>query len=647
MQVHDGIIEVVNNGGDNHLGGKLIDWAIVEELLIPAVTSQFRVTDFRRGNPKWQKAVAKLKLAAEQAKIGVSRDDSSEIMIDSLCQDDSGENVTFEFDLRRTNVERIAQSFILRSVNICRKVLAEQHLKIENVEKVLLVGGPTLMPYLREYLADTKEGLGIPLDFSLDPLTVVARGAAILAAAQRNETTTTTPVVAGTYGLELQYKAVGYDTEPQVAGRAQASEEQSFGGFTVEFINATARTPWRSGKVALADNGSFMTSLWAESQKQNQFQVELQDATGTRREVSPDSFTYTHGMEMDNPTLSHSVGLALANNEVRIFLEKGTQLPARKRFVQKLAYRVRKGETNEAIRIPVVEGEHKKADRNKLIGYLEIPATQIKRDLPAGAEIEVTIEINQSRLVRTEAFLTILNEEYEVNFEMGQEVPDPAVLKEELELEKQRLEEAREKAEVAFDEKAMPILERIEEEQILKEVESTLAAASVDQDAAIKCQNRLLDLRATVDQLEEALEIPILLAEAEQMIEWTEKVVGKWGQSADQRKFAMLRRELKATMEARVLNPGDLTRKIDNMDELRMKILRAQDEWWMDFLAHLEERRPSMANQPLVDQLFSQAMRSINNNDIEGVKSACKQLVQLLPARQQQLVGRFRSTVMN
>lgn len=647
VQTHDGIIEVVNNGGDNHLGGKLIDWAIVEELLVPAVANQFNVTDFRRGNPKWQKALAKLKLAAEQAKIGVSRDESVEIMIDSLCQGEDGENITFEFDLKRVDVERIAQPFILRSVNICRKVLAEQNLKVDNIEKVLLVGGPTLTPYLRNYLSDKQEGLGIPLDFSLDPLTVVARGAAIVAAAQRDETSQPTPA-AGKYAVNLDYKPAGNNTTPPVGGTVLASDDQSLSDFTIEFVNATAKTQWRSGAVPITDKGAFHTSLWVEEKQENRFQVELLDGTGRRCEVSPDSFTYTHGfIEMDNPTLSHSVGLALANNEVRVFLEKGTQLPNRKRFVQKLAHRVRKDETDGAIRIPIIEGEYQKADRNKLIGYLEITATQIKRDLPAGSEIEVAIVIDQSRLVRAEAYLTMLNEEYEIVLQMGQEVPDPAALKEELEVEKKRLEEAREKALMAVDGTAQPIMDRIDDEQMLKEVESTLAAASVDQDAAIKCQNRLLDLKATVDQLEEALEIPVLLAEGEQMIKWTEKVVEKWGQPADQRKFMMLRRELRATMEARVLNPGDLNRKIDNMDELRVRILRAQDEWWIDYLAHLEERREVMTNLPLAEELFTQARRSININDIEGVKSACQQLAQLLPPRQQEVSGRYRGNLTN
>ena len=387
-------------------------------------------------------------------------------------------------------------------------MLADRRLNIGSIERVLLVGGPSLTPYLRQFLADPKEGLGIPLEFGLDPLTVVARGAARFAGTQRREETTAPVASAGQFVMELDYKPAGTDQEPFVGGRLRGVEGTDLNGFTIEFINTEARTPWRSGKIPITPNGTFTASLWAEVGAPNSYRLELQDASGTVRDVSPDKISYTVGLDLENVPLIHSVGLALQNNEVRIFFDKGTELPTRKRFVQKLGHTVHKGASDEAIRLPVIEGEHKKADRNKLIGYLEIPATEIKRDLPAGAEIEITTEIDRSRLVRTEAFITLLNTEFEKLLVMSKTVPSPAELRDEVEREKQRLNDVREKLIVVGDQKTKPILERIEEERILEEVESSLDAASVDRDAADKAQNRLLDLRATVDELEESLKCP-------------------------------------------------------------------------------------------------------------------------------------------
>src|SRR5204863_3659948 len=93
IKMREGMIQVVNHGGDNQLGGKLIDWAIVEQLLVPAVIRQRKLSDFRRGSSRWKPAFAKLKLAAEQAKIRVSREASVEISIDPLCVDEKGDRV--------------------------------------------------------------------------------------------------------------------------------------------------------------------------------------------------------------------------------------------------------------------------------------------------------------------------------------------------------------------------------------------------------------------------------------------------------------------------------------------------------------------------------------------------------------------------
>jgi len=171
-------------------------------------------SDFRQANPKWIAAFAKLKLEAEKAKIAVSCDETAEVIIDFLCNDDRGQPVRFEFELKRTDVERIAESFVLRSINICKKAVGEKRLETGNVQKVLLVGGPTLMPYLRDRLADKKSGLGIPLEFSIDPLTVVARGAAIFAGTRRLEGVASAPLAQGQLAVHLDYEPMGPETEP-------------------------------------------------------------------------------------------------------------------------------------------------------------------------------------------------------------------------------------------------------------------------------------------------------------------------------------------------------------------------------------------------------------------------------------------------
>jgi molecular chaperone DnaK len=123
----------------------------------------------------------------------------------------------------------------------------------------VLVGGPTLAPYFREKL---NSGLGIALDYSVDPLPVVARGAAIFAGTQRLSNGKRADVQAGQFAIDFKYPPVGVDSEPTVGGKVSGSIETDFTGFSVELVNA--KTKWSSGKIALRKDGVFITTLRAE-----------------------------------------------------------------------------------------------------------------------------------------------------------------------------------------------------------------------------------------------------------------------------------------------------------------------------------------------------------------------------------------------
>lgn len=642
VSVRDGLIQVVNHEGDNHLGGKLIDWEIVNQLLVPALLKDRKLADFRRGNPNWIQAFAKLKYYAEEAKIQVSRDDFAPISIEHLCKDDRGEEVIFEYELRRQDVERLMEPFVLRSINTCRKALADKRLGPANIEKILLVGGPTLAPYLRQRLADVKEGLGIPLDFSIDPMTVVARGAAVYAATQR---VAAAPAKAGEFALDLDYKPVGADCDPVVGGRVVAKDCADLSAFTIEFVNSVAQPAWRSGKIGLAPNGNFMATLWAEPARENIFTIELRDGNGSAQKTSPDRITYRIGMDTTDPPLTHTLGVALANNEMVIFVEKGTPLPAKKRYVLRTAAEVSRNSGAALIRVPVVEGENtSRADRNALIGTFEISGSKISRDVPAGSEIEVLIEIDQSRLVRIKTFIPWLDEEFEAEFDNQKKILPTNRLKEEAEAEKKRLDTVRKKAATVKDSKAEEALRRIDGERMVHDVDAALAAAGDDPDAADKCMKRILDLRQAIDNVEDAVEWPELIRKAEAEIKDTDDVVRKFGKSEDRALATTLEREAREAIKTH--DSDVLKQKTGEITGLYLRIMRDQPGWWVGMLEHLEGRKGDMRSRGDAEALFNQGRKAINSNDVDGLRSAVRQLLALLPPAQQEEFSRgFGSTV--
>ncbi|HOC54200.1 MAG TPA: Hsp70 family protein [Verrucomicrobiota bacterium] len=623
IKAEEGTINVVNHGGDNFLGGSDIDWAIVEQVLVPKLLEEHDLDDFTRGNKKWRQALAKLKRAAEVAKIDLSRSERATL---ESCKfnNGAGDEIEFECDLTRAEVIRVAEPVILRSVEICRRVLKEKNLGKDAIHKVILVGGPTLAPYFREML---RTNLGIPLDHSVDPLTVVARGAAVFAGTQKVTAGPKVPAAQGEFTVDLKHKPVGLDSAPMVGGRVSAAGAQDFSGFTIELVNA--KTQWRSGKIPLRPDGVFMANLHAERGERNTFLVELFDATGRKQKVTPDSLTYTIGAVVEEQPLINSMGIALANNEYDKFFEKGRGLPLKATRDFKTIHPLRQGQSGEFLRIPVIEGEQELADRNRKVGELSIPADNIRRDLPGGSQIEVTLSITTDRIIKILAYVPLLDEEFPGKIEMGKRNLTHTFLKQDFEAEIHRFQEAKAKAASANAGTAQELVEQVENSPLLREVEETLAASKDDADAAAKCEKRLLELKLKLDEAANSLEWPALVAEAQDWLGYLNRVADKTGTPQQKEKAGDLTEQTDEIIRER--KADRLRKKIDNIARLYYEIVMAQPGWWVYQFQRMEEQQDKMMDPPRAARLLDQGRDCISKNNNTGLQNVVRQLWDLLP----------------
>ena len=647
MQMRDGIIQVLAHKGDNHLGGGLIDSAIVEQILIPELVSQYKLTDFRHGNSKWNAALAKIKSHAEKAKITLSSTEFVDITLHGdLGQDENGEEIYLEFELTREDVARLAEPYIRRSVAMSRELLREKKLGRGDISKVLLIGGPTFAPYLREQLSDDKEGLGIALDFSEDPMTVVARGAAIFAGTQRLKKTASRPSAANKYSLQLEYEPIGIEPDPFVAGKVIGQNGETFKGFTIEFINETSQPAWRSGKTPVNDDGGFATSLWAQKDIRNEYKISLFDKLGSVKSISPDSMTYTIGTGIDKSPLLTDISIALKNNETDVIFEKGSPLPLRKKknYIQPGA--IKKDNPDSSVRIPVVEGRSRKADRNKPIGRVEILSSEIKRDLPANSEIEITFLMDESRTIDLEIYIPVLDQEFPRKLNVS-EYHAPAVkeLSQDFDNEEARLNELREKIEAAPDPEAERIFTEIEQDQSREIIAQNLQEGANDDTAQLEAFNRLLDLRAKLDQIEDKFQIPMLEEEAAAETEDVSSLISQFGEADDRRRFIEIKRELQTALKAQQKNIPLIRERIDDLHTLKIQMLARRPEWWLGYFEYLESKEEEMTDQNLAARLITAGRREINNGPLENLQNICVQLMNLLPVDERKLREGYGSTI--
>jgi molecular chaperone DnaK len=172
MEFGGGVFEVKSTSGDTQLGGTDMDNAIVEFLL----------GEIKRQNSvdisKDIQAMQRLREAAEKAKIELSTVLTSEINLPFLTQDANKSPVHFTYSLSRAKLESIVLPLVERSTKPVMQALKDAKLEPNNIDKIILVGGPTRMPIVQRYI---EQLLGKKAERGVDPMEAVALGAAIQA----------------------------------------------------------------------------------------------------------------------------------------------------------------------------------------------------------------------------------------------------------------------------------------------------------------------------------------------------------------------------------------------------------------------------------------------------------------------------------
>lgn len=171
LELGDGVFEVKATNGDTHLGGEDFDRAILN----------FLIEEFKRENTVDLRndplALQRLKEAAEKAKKELSSAMETDVNLPYITADASGPK-HLNIKLTRAKLESLVADLIKRTIEPCKKALADSGVKKEQIDEVILVGGMTRMPKVVETV---KEFFGKEPNKSVNPDEVVAVGAAIQA----------------------------------------------------------------------------------------------------------------------------------------------------------------------------------------------------------------------------------------------------------------------------------------------------------------------------------------------------------------------------------------------------------------------------------------------------------------------------------
>jgi len=583
MHTEDGIMKVVDSAGDNHLGGKDLDTAIVDHLFIPEIQQQCEIEDTISSSATKVILQEALKRYAAEAKIKLSSSGQWNEFIDDLGEDDNGEDIEFDITITLDQYEKVVTPIFQQAIDITQDLIKRNNLEPNDLSSLILVGGPTFQQTLRRMLA---EQITDKIDTSIDPMTAVARGATLFASTkdiprelQKRDTTKAQ--------LILKYPETTVETAEHLGIKIDRASSDSLLPETFNLEVLRTDGAWSSGSLAI-DNDVEIIELHLNTGKTNHFELKLSSSDGTIIPCQPSTITIIQGLKIANATLPYNIGIEVYDTLVAkqgvwplAGLEKNKTLPAKGKGTYKTMQDVRPGVEEDIITIPIYEinfdKEGSKAVFNKRFGEIIVSGKDLPGFLPSGSDVEVTLSIDSSRIARFELYFPSLDETYEkqVASEIKTDISTSQL--------KREINEARTVAQELSHSGNKEADKRVQE---LDEAERLLDERSDDRDTKEKVRTSLTKTLIELDEYEEQGAWPKAELDLEDAIEDLRDINSEKGNA----QFSSLLTEFEAQAR-QIISKQDAQSAAKLTDEVRsaaFSLHRQDPAFWVGMLEYMD-----------------------------------------------------------
>ena len=200
------------------------------------------------------------------------------------------------------------------------------------------------------------------------------------------------------------------ELETIVAGKLDAPDVEA------EIKIEAERGLWTSGWIKPVD-GFFETPIPLKEGALTTFWIYARDRHGRLLQTDTTEFKVRHGLVPSAPPLPHTLSIEIVNPGGKPALDpifsKGTPLPAERRVKYRATHTVVPDNPNSDLAIKLWEGEFlEDPEANEWVGNVMLSNTQVRRSIPEGSELDITIRIDVSRLIAVEAFVPHLNHHF-------------------------------------------------------------------------------------------------------------------------------------------------------------------------------------------------------------------------------------------
>ena len=554
LKVEEGIMKVIDTEGDNYLGGKNLDMAIVDEIILPYIEANYAIGSILGDDTQKQILRNAMKFYAEETKIKLSFNETHNILSDLgdiPGEDDNGEEFELDITVSQADMQRALAPIFQKAIDIAQKLLERNNLKGGDLDSLILVGGPTFSPVLRGML---EKQICKP-DTSVDPMTVVSRGAALYASTiDLSETVKEQTRDRSKIQLEIGHEASTVELNEYVT--LKILKDKTEGVIPTEVYAEVTRSDkaWSSGKVLINEIGEVVETQLVEG-KTNAFEVTLYDGRGNLLESEPKSFTIIQGSKIGNATLAYNFGIEIKKRDTGKIafetvkgLEKNKSFPATgTRNGLKTQKQIRPGMAADFIRIPLFEGregaENTRALYNDHIADIRISGADLPSLLPENSDVDLTISIDRSEKITVTAYFPYLDFSHEVVVESKTTSIDTYFLENELRKALGSIEE--------LEDNGNNSEKLVATKRAILTLEEELENNPNDTDTKLKVLDKLREQLKVLDEIEGATAWPTLEAELKDEFYRLEKAQKELGNDQTAKAVDELRRQLDEVLRAK------------------------------------------------------------------------------------------------
>jgi molecular chaperone DnaK len=636
LKVEEGIMKVVDTEGDNYLGGKNLDYAIVEEIMIPHIKEIYSIDNILNDDEKSQKFKDCLKFWAEEIKNQLSFKDTFNLYVDpgEAGYDDNGEEIEIDLTVNQEIVKKTISPIFQKAIDLSKSLLERNNLSASSLDSIILVGGPTYSPILRKMLEEQI----IKPDTSVDPMTVVSKGAALYASTvdvpelikeqQRDNTK---------IQLEFGYESTTVEEEEPVA--VKILKDKTAGEIPDKIFVDIIRNDkgWSSGKKEIDENGDVI-EVKLITEKANDFKVLVYNEKGDLLSSEPTSFTIIQGSKIGSAILPYNLGIEIksrASGKVSFKsvkgLEKNQPTPATGTINGlKTQKQIRPGIKEDLIKIPLYQGEYEadgtRAIYNEHVYDVIITGEDLPKLLPEGSDVDLTIKVDKSERITLSAFFPTLDytHEIEVPSNTTQKEIDANWLESEINKAQQTLNLIKQEGVYKNKDK----LNKLETE--ISEIKRTFEQDRNDFDRKKQTLNNLRKSLKTLDNIQEANEWPKTEQELKDVfyyLEDTNKQIGDDKTSSIVNQFKEQIPEVIREKNIKVAKE-----LIEQMRQLDFDIKSSHIEFWIGFIHYFDDSFDMIEwkDEYMARTLINEGYNLIANNPtIEGLRQIIKQLYNL------------------